>query len=99
MKIHLICIKIILRFSSLGIQIAHSVSHILFPRFSFNTEVRTCISENKFQEIPMAISYEIKHGMPYPQYSSLGRYFLPHKSAESLGKLYRASNSVSQQAP
>lgn len=84
MNIHLMRIQIILLFSSLGLQIAHSMSHILFNRISFNVAVRTSISENKIQENSMTISYEIKHGIPYPKHSSLGTYFLPHKSAECL---------------
>jgi hypothetical protein len=69
-NIHLMRIQIILWFSSLGLQIAHSMSHIIFLPISFKIRVRTSISENKFQEIPMAISYKIKNGIPYLKYSS-----------------------------
>jgi hypothetical protein len=55
MNIHLIRIQIILAVSSLGLQIAHSMNHIPFPRISFNIGVRISISENKFQEILKAI--------------------------------------------
>jgi hypothetical protein len=67
MNIHLMRLQIILASFSLELQNAHSASYIHYPRISFNISARTSISENKFQEIPKANSYEIRHGLPFPK--------------------------------
>jgi hypothetical protein len=92
MNINLMHLQIILASFSLGLQNTHSTNHINYPRISFNISARSSISENNFQETPKEISYEIKHGLPFPKYSSHGTYFLLLKSAEYLRKSYSANN-------